>query len=97
MLLPKFLDYRITLNSFVLKIIKAILFPSCLNKNLNEYRYFQMKRCVISYELAVTKILMLKKYMNIKSMIVFLLNMIYLKKQAWQNGVIIDQDKVACT
>ena len=81
----------------MLKIIKAILFPSCLNKSLNEYRYFQMKRCVISYELAVTKILMLKKYMNIKSMIVFLLNMIYLKKQAWQNGVIIDQDKVACT
>lgn len=97
MLLPKFLDYRVTLNSSVLKIIKAILFPRCLNKNLNEYRYFQVKRCVISYELAVTKILMLKKYMNIKSMIVFLLNMIYLKKQAWQNGVIIYQDKVACT
>lgn len=61
MLLPKFLDYRVTLNSSVLKIIKAILFPRCLNKNLNEYRYFQVKRCVISYELAVTKILMLKK------------------------------------
>lgn len=55
-----------------------------------------MKRCVISYELAVTKILMIKKYMNIKSMIVFLLNMIYVKKQAWQNAVIIYQDKVAC-
>ena len=32
MLLPKFLDYRVTLNSFVLKIIDSILFPGFLKK-----------------------------------------------------------------